>query len=430
MHLSVFGLGYVGAVSCGCLSKIGHHITGVDVSDEKVEKVKAGVPPVQELGLEELFSEAIHAGTLTATEDSRGAVATTDAALICVGTPSTDSGGVNDKYLMTVIEQIGQASADREYVVINRSTCPPNVHRKLEALLGEKNPNAHYVCHPEFLREGVAVADFFAPPKIVFGLSADNARQCCEKLYPGIEASTYWLPIDVSALVKYADNCFHAVKVAFANEIGTIAKNFGTDAREVMEVFCEDKKLNISPKYLRPGAPFGGSCLPKDLRAMLDTGRELAFDLPLLRGVLGSNDLQVERTSQRLLKLSPELRIGIIGLSFKENTDDLRESPYVRVVEALLGKGREISIFDQTLSVAKLTGSNLEYIRRAVPHLERFLVGSLGELVSKSEVLVVNHRLNDTDWKRLTIPSSTEVLDNAGVKNLQTLPNYNGLHWS
>ena len=282
MRISVFGLGYVGAVSCACLADLGHDVIGVDVSADKVAMMGRGEPPIMEAGLDELLSGAIAAGRLTTTTSASDAVRDSEVAMVCVGTPSTRSGGVDATFLERVCEEIGRAVAEHRpefFCVMTRSTSVPSVHRLLQETLERESGRTvgdgiGYVCHPEFLREGSAVADFYDPPKIVFGAADGRSQKLCLELYPGVTGETFIVPVDVAAMVKYADNAFHAVKVTFANEIGMLCKELGVDATEVMELFCQDTKLNISTRYLRPGFAFGGSCLPKDVRGLLDEARD------------------------------------------------------------------------------------------------------------------------------------------------------------
>ncbi len=286
-----------------------------------------------------------------------------------------------------------------------------------------------YVCHPEFLREGSGVEDFSAPPKIVFGASDSRSESACRDLYPGIDAETFFVDMDVASMVKYADNAFHATKVTFANEIGMICKALGVDSREVMDVFRSDHKLNISDKYLRPGNPFGGSCLPKDLRGLIDTSRLTATPLLLHAATLQSNRVQVERLVERITDRNGRKPVGLVGLSFKEGTDDVRESPMVYVVEQLIGKGVPVSIYDPHLEVRDLVGRNRSFALETIPHLAELINPSLERLVSQCETLVVHHRLPPEVWKQLRIPSGTRIIDLVGIDELSEHQFYDGLYW-
>jgi GDP-mannose 6-dehydrogenase len=359
-----------------------------------------------------------------------------DIGLVCVGTPSNPAGGVDSIYLERVCREIGAAvkrSAKPFYCVMSRSTSLPPVHAALEQILAESSgrplgKGIGYVCHPEFLREGVAVHDFFHPPKIVFGVSDPTSEGICRTMYPGIEAETFLVPVPVAAMVKYADNCFHALKVTFGNEIGMLAKSFGIDSQAVMSIFCRDRKLNISDKYLRPGNPFGGSCLPKDLRGVLDASRTTATPLPMHAGMLESNRVQIDRLVKRVVK-GGRRSLALVGLAFKEGTDDVRESPMVAVVEQLLGKGMPISIYDEHLAVQSLIGSNKSFALESIPHLAELLSRDLAGVVRGADTIIVNHRLDQARWAAAGIRPEQKVLDLVGIPELRGLPGYDGLYW-
>lgn len=436
MKISVFGLGYVGSVSSGCLTRLGHTVVGVDVAQPKVDLMAAGKAPVQEIGLEPLLAQALADGRLSATTDVNHAVTNSNIALICVGTPSTPSGGIQTQYLKTVINQIGAAVKQQQpehFAVMIRSTSLPDVHHELmdlfEQASGRKlGHGLGYVCHPEFLREGVAVEDFFNPPKIVFGPSDPATAEVCKQLYPGIDAQTFFVEPKVAAMVKYADNCFHAVKVTFGNEMGMMCHQLGVDSRAVMDIFCQDTKLNISRKYLMPGLAFGGSCLPKDLRAMLDMARQTAKPLPMLAGTLKSNAVQIDALAKRLI--SPDRpTVGIVGLAFKQDTDDVRESPMVTLVEMLSGKGHPVRVYDAELSLATLVGANRAFALQSIPHLADLLTSNLQSVVDAADVLVVHHGLTPEAWSAIQFKPNQRILDLAGVADLQSHPGYEGLYW-
>lgn len=437
MRISVFGLGYVGAVSCGCLAALGHQVIGVDVVDEKVRGIARGESPIIEEGLDAILARAVEASQLSATSDVAEAVHSSDVAILCVGTPSTPSGGVETRYLDRVCRQIGEAVRDTDggfFTVLNRSTSMPSVHRSLMRLL-EKTSGAKlgqeigYVCHPEFLREGTAVADFFDPPKIVFGVTDERSEAICRNLYPSISANSFFVSPDVAAMVKYADNSFHALKVTFGNEIGLLCKALDIDSHSLMEIFCSDYKLNISDKYLMPGGPFGGSCLPKDLRALLDVSRSSAVPLPLHAGMLESNRQQLNAIVERIIAANGRQPVGIIGLAFKEGTDDVRESPMVALAEQLLGKGVPLQIYDEHLAVANMIGSNRRFVLDALPHLADLLSCDLAGVVRSSRSIVVNHRLTVERWRSAAISPNQQIFDLANVAELRNKPNYNGLYW-
>jgi GDP-mannose 6-dehydrogenase len=437
MRISIFGLGYVGAVSCGCLADLGHEIIGCDVSQAKVDLINSGKPPIVEEGLEPLLQKAIKAGKLRATTDAMDAVKNSDVALLCVGTPSTRSGGVNSSYLEEVTRQVGQAVAKlnlhKHFVVMTRSTSLPHVHAALIQILEQHSgrkmgQGVGYVCHPEFLREGVAVEDFYHPPKVVFGATDPTTETFCKQMYPNIDAPTFFVKPQVAAMIKYADNCFHALKVTFGNEIGLMCKTLGVDSHAVMDVFCADLKLNISPKYLKPGFAFGGSCLPKDLRAICDKARETATPLPMLQGMLTSNKEQIAELLRRVVSENRP-KVGLIGLAFKEGTDDVRESPMVTVVEGLAGKGHPIKIYDEHLSPQALVGQNRSFAFQAIPHLSELMHQNLQEVVNWADVLIVAHRLKPQTWANVNFKSGQRVIDLINVPAVKSAPGYDGLYW-
>jgi GDP-mannose 6-dehydrogenase len=443
MRIAVFGLGYVGAVSCGCLADLGHTIIGCDVSKAKVDLIKAGKPPIVEEGLPELLEKAIKKGLLSATMDADEAVKNSDAALVCVGTPSTPSGGVNAVYLETVCRQIGEAVTRHNkthYVVLSRSTSLPDIHRRLMGILEQASgrkmgEGIGYCCHPEFLREGVSVYDFYNPPKIVFGPTDAKTAECCKGMYPtenhpGLKSCpTFFLSPEEAAMVKYADNCFHALKCTFGNEIGMICKTLGVDSHKVMDVFCADTKLNISAKYLKPGFAFGGSCLPKDLRGILDAARDTATKLPMLAGTLDSNEVQIKALLKRIVS-EHRPKIGIIGLAFKEGTDDVRESPIVEVVQQLTGKGHPVKIYDEHLSVQALVGANRSFAFQMVPHLADLMTQKLQDVVSWADTLIVTHRLKPATWAAVSFKPGQRVVDLMNIPDLRKAgAGYEGLYW-
>lgn len=438
MRVGVYGLGYVGAVTVACLAELGHEVVGVDVDHRKVEAVLSGRAPVVEPGLDELLTRHVAGGRITASGDGVGVAADVDLVILAVGTPSTPSGGVDRRYLLESIRQIGLGlrSNPRPFVAVaSRSTSLPDVHQQLfdellEVSGREPGAGVGYACHPEFLRETTAIADFFDPPMIVFGASDDATFERCRQLYPGWEADMVRMRVGEAAMVKYAANCFHAVKVTFANEVGQLCRVFDLDARSVMDTFCRDDKLNISRRYLRPGAPFGGSCLPKDLRAVLDAARSHAVAVPMLQSSLLSNVNQVENLCDRILALRPA-QVALVGLAFKEGTDDLREAPMVPVVEKLIGKGVSVRIFDGQLAVDEIHGANALFALSSVPHLAELVSRDLAAVVAGADVVVVNHaRAAEPDhWQYLPIPTDAAVLDLCGVPELAHLVGYEGLYW-
>jgi GDP-mannose 6-dehydrogenase len=397
MRVSVFGLGYVGSVSGACLAQMGHRVIGVDANPSKVDLINQGLPPVIETGLSELMTDVTKSGAFTATESWQDAIAGSDVALVCVGTPSSPNGSLSTELVKRVSEQIGTALAakDTYFVVANRSTVLPGTVEEimvpiLEARSGKKAGRDFGVCMvPEFLREGSSIKDFAHPPRTLIGELDERAGNPIAELFHGIEAPLIRTKIRVAESVKYADNAFHALKVTFANEIGNICKAAGADSHEVMKIFCADTKLNLSPYYLKPGFAFGGSCLPKDLRALTHFARSHDVPTPLLDSILVSNRKQVEKVTT-LLQQYKGRSLGFLGLSFKNGTDDLRESPILDVIETMIGKGFQIGIYDQFVSIARLVGANKEYIQKEIPHVSSLMRSSAEELVGDSDVVVVS----------------------------------------
>lgn len=395
-RVAVFGLGYVGSVSAACLASRGHSVIGVDIRPEKVEMINHGRPPVVEDRLAGLVAEQVRAGRLSATTDSVRAVADTDIALVCVGTPSASNGSLSTGFLERVAEEIGAALAGRtqRYTVVVRSTMLPStceqvVLPRLQDASGKRaGDDFGLAVNPEFLREGSSVSDFFEPPKVVIGEFDEASGDAVAELYRGLPGPVFRVPMAVAEMIKYADNSFHALKAGFANEIGALCKALGLDSHSVMEIFMADTKLNISPAYLRPGFAFGGSCLPKDVRALVHRARRADVAVPILESVGNSNEGQIDRAF-KLIEATGKRRVGLLGLAFKPGTDDLRESPLVALAERLLGRGFELLIHDPQVSVSRLLGANRAYVEQRIPHLSRFIADSPGEVVNQSEVCVV-----------------------------------------
>jgi GDP-mannose 6-dehydrogenase len=399
MRVSVFGLGYVGCVSAACLAKSGHEVVGTDVNPTKVSMVDGGQSPIVEPGIGDLLAEVVAAGRLRATGDAAEAVADSDVSLVCVGTPSRPNGSLDLTYIKRACQEIGEALAakPRYHVVAMRSTMLPGtvegtVIPALEVFSGKRaGRDFGVVVNPEFLREGTSVADFATPPFTLIGADDEDAAAPLGCLYSHVDAPVLKVGIREAEMVKYACNAFHALKVTFANEIGNICKAAGIDSHVVMDVFCRDTKLNLSPYYLKPGFAFGGSCLPKDLRAMVYRARELDVDVPVLGSLLASNRQQVERAVDMVLSTGHR-SVGVLGLSFKAGTDDLRESPMVTLIESLIGKGLSLSIYDREVELARLVGANKEYIERGIPHMSSLMRPTLDEVVEASKVIVIGKK--------------------------------------
>jgi GDP-mannose 6-dehydrogenase len=395
MAVSVFGLGYVGCVSAACLAARGHAVVGVDANRDKTEFVRQGQSPVVEERIGELIAEVVGAGTLTVTADPAAAVLGSDVSIVCVGTPSTSGGGLSTRYLESVSEQIGEALASKDgwHVVVFRSTMVPGTCENLlfpilERASGKRVGIDFGVCvNPEFLREGTSVWDFENPPKIVVGESDERSGSVVMTLYDGLDGPRFRVPIAVAEMTKYVDNSFHALKVTFGNEIGILCATLGLDSHVVMDIFLTDTKLNISGAYLRPGFAFGGSCLPKDVRALTHTARRHDLELPVLASVLVSNEMQIRRVVDNILALGRR-KIGIFGLAFKSGTDDLRESPMVELAERLIGKGYDIRIYDANVELSRLLGANRAYLEERLPHIGQLLTDEVEAVLEHGEVFI------------------------------------------
>jgi GDP-mannose 6-dehydrogenase len=398
MRISVFGLGYVGSVSAACLAAQGHEVVGVDVNPTKVELMSRGQAPVVEERIGELTAEVVGSGALRATTDVAEAVRESEISLVCVGTPSASNGSLSTAYLERVAEEIGAvlAGLDRWHTVVFRSTMLPGTCTDLLIPILEKESGKTagvdfgVAVNPEFLREGSSVKDFFDPPKTVIGeLDARSADSVAE-MYQGLPGEIHRVPIAVAEMAKYADNCFHGLKIAFANELGAISRALGVDSHKMIEVFLSDTKLNISPAYLKPGFAFGGSCLPKDLRGLVYAARRADVAVPLLSHVLPSNEEHLKRAIE-LVVATGKRKVGLFGLSFKPGTDDLRESPLVELAERLLGKGYDLKIYDSNVALSRLMGANREYVEGRLPHLADVLTNDVDEVFAHAEVCVVGN---------------------------------------
>ncbi|WP_342660670.1 GDP-mannose 6-dehydrogenase [Rhodococcus ruber] len=397
--LSVFGLGYVGCVSAACLATRGHSVVGLDVDPRKLQFLSRGEAPVVERRIAEITAEAVASGRLTVSDEPVRAVCETDMSIVCVGTPSGAGGGLSTEYLERVTDDIGAglAAKDSWHVVVYRSTMVPGTCEgvlvpRLEAASGKRAGIDFGVCvNPEFLREGSSVEDFFAPAKTVVGESDPRSGAQVMALYGDLGGSRFLVAPAVAEMVKYVDNSFHALKVDFGNEIGAICGALGLDSHAVMEIFVSDTKLNISPAYLMPGFAFGGSCLPKDVRALVHTARRHDVEVPVLSNVLASNEVHLRRVVDLVLSLDRH-RIGLFGLSFKQGTDDLRESPMVELAERLIGKGFDLKIFDADVALSRLTGSNQAFLDHRLPHIGSALTDDPDEVLAHGEVLIAGSR--------------------------------------
>jgi GDP-mannose 6-dehydrogenase len=436
MKVALFGLGYVGCVSAACFTRGGIAVVGVDVNALKVDLLHRGASPIVEKDVGPFLQEAAASGKLRATTDARDAVLDTDLAIVCVGTPSQPGGALDLAHVFGVAKQIGGALRERTtpYVVLVRSTVMPGTCDRVAEILAQESGKQRgsdfdVVANPEFLREGTAVADFLHPPFTVLGSDSAWALDRAALLYRDLEAPLLRVPLRVAEMVKYANNAFHATKVAFANEIGNLSKSMGIDSHQVMDIFCMDTKLNLSPYYLKPGFAFGGSCLPKDVRALTSRARELHVPVPLLDSLLPSNAQQVRRVVELLAGWKLR-RIGFLGLAFKGGTDDLRESPIVEVVETMLGKGFDVRIYDANVSLAKLTGANKEYIEKEIPHLDRILCADVEAVLDHAEVLVIANKSEEFRQALDRLRPRQRVLDLVRIINPPPAnEDYHGICW-
>jgi GDP-mannose 6-dehydrogenase len=438
MRVSVFGLGYVGAVSCGCFARDGMQVIGVDVNPDKVALINGGGSPVIEEGLAEIIADAVKGGRLRATMNVDEAVLGSEVSVISVGTPSRANGAIGLAAIQRVCEEIGHAIAKKpdRHVVVVRSTVLPGtvagvVIPTIEVASGKRHHQSFGVCfNPEFLREGTSVKDHYNPPFTLVGHSNVRDARAVAGLYEKIDAEVIYTSFETAEMVKYVCNAFHALKITFANEMGILAQTVGVDSRQVMDLLCRDTKLNISPRYLKPGFAFGGSCLPKDVRALLYRARESDVELPLTRSILDSNRLQVQRVVDLIASLGPK-KIAVLGLSFKAGTDDLRESPQVAVTEALIGKGFEIRIYDNSVALARLMGANKEYIQKEIPHISSLLMTELSEVVRHGDILLIGNAAPEFSHLPDLALSGKFVVDLVGVEGLAGYPGiqYKGVAW-
>jgi GDP-mannose 6-dehydrogenase len=438
MRISVIGLGYVGAVTAGCLARRGHEVIGVDINLRKVAAVNDGEAPVLEPGLPEAMAEAAASGRLRATDDAVAAVRSTDVSLLCVGTPSGSQGSLDLGALERVCADIGPALARSEgrHTVVVRSTVLPGTAEgtiipALERSSGLKAGEGFGVAvNPEYLREGSGVADFDSPQKTVIGQLDDASGDAVAEIYGDLADKVFRVPMRVAEAAKYVDNAFHALKVGFANEVGALSVEFGIDSHQLMEIFKSDHKLNISEAYLTPGYCFGGSCLPKDLRALVHKAKGSHVDVPILESVLRSNEAHFRRTYE-LLTANGRRRIGLFGLAFKAGTDELRESPYVELAERLIGKGYDLRIYDPSIHLPSLTGTNREYIEEHLPHLKQLLADTAGEVVEHAETCIIASK-HDEVGRALEAATGRLIIDLVRLPDtaeLERKAEYHGVAW-
>jgi GDP-mannose 6-dehydrogenase len=437
MKISIFGLGYVGAVSAGCLAQDGHDVIGVDPYIPKVNLINEGKTPVIEKDIGDIIAAAVKDKRLRATTDFREAIDRSQLSLICVGTPSQLNGSLDLKYIRNVCEQIGEvlkSKSDFHVVVVRSTMLPGNMMSTVIPILEEKSDKKAGVefgiCNnPEFLREGSAVYDYYNPPKTVIGELEARGGEALAGIYEKLCAPLIRTDIETSEMVKYVDNVWHALKVGFANEIGNVCKQLGLDSHKVMDIFCEDTKLNLSPYYLKPGFAFGGACLPKDLRALTYKARSVDLELPILNAILPSNEHQIERGIQ-MVRDKKNNKVGVLGMSFKTGTDDLRESPIVELIERLLGKGYDIRIYDRNVQLAALKGANKDFILNRIPHISKLLVDSIDAILEHAETIVIGN--GDREYEDMCSRISTKHVIVDLVRIGSTYPEgsqYDGICW-
>lgn len=434
MNISIFGLGYVGCVSLGCLAKNGHNVIGVDVVKNKIDLINSGKPTIIEKDIDKILDQQFKQGRISATNDSRNAVENTDVSFICVGTPSSANGQLDLKYVYKVAEDIGKAIKNKDsfHVITIRSTVFPGTNLKVSEIIEEfsskkRNQGFSVVSNPEFLREGSAVKDYYNPAVTVIGGDNNKAMDIMSKIYEKIEAPIAKVDISEAEIIKYVNNTFHALKITFANEVGNICKKLNIDSHKVMELFCMDTKLNISNTYLKPGFAYGGSCLPKDLKGLRTIAHDYYLDVPIISSIEESNAYQ-KKIALDLVASKGKKKIGILGLSFKAGTDDLRYSPAVELVENLIGKGYQVAIYDQNVNLTKISGTNKDYIDSHIPHLTNLITDNLNEVIENSEVIVITqkNKLFESIHKKY---SDKILIDLVRINNDVKESNIEGICW-
>jgi len=434
MNISIFGLGYVGCVSLGCLAQDGHNVIGVDTNEGKVALINQGKPTIIENQIAKIIYEQYRNGRIRATSNYKEAILNTDVSIICVGTPPTETGHLNLEHIFNVVIQIGEALKEKNsfHTVVIRSTVPPGTNYKvgmiIEKTSGKKrNIGFGVVSNPELMRKGSAVDDYKHPVIIILGCDNMRALKIMKELYKNIDATFEESDIEVAEMIKYVNNSFHALKVTFANEISNICKKVGIDPFKVMDLFCKDNKLNISSCYFKPGFAYGGSCLPKDLSALKMLAHDYYLHAPVIESIEKSNDLQKEIAFQ-IIASNGKKNIGMIGLSFKSGTDDLRQSPSVELAEKLIGKGYHLKIYDEDVYSSKLTGTNEEYIEQHIPHLSELLIHDLMRVIEESDVIVVSHNC-DKLKDMLKNYADKIIVDLVGIADNLSYKNYEGVCW-
>ncbi len=435
MNISVFGLGYVGCVSMGCLAQNGHQMIGVDVNETKVNLINSGKATIIEKDIDKIIKEQHDRGQIEASLDYKYAIQHTDISIVAVGTPSSSKGHLNLEYIFNVAEHIAESLPLKNsfHIIAIRSTILPGTCDKIANIIeskSEKRRNVDFaiVDNPEFLREGTAVHDYYHPPLTLIGSDNRDASQRVAELYRELPGEIIITELGVAEIMKYVNNTYHALKISFANEIGNICKAIGIDSNEVMDIFCKDKQLNISPYYFRPGFAYGGSCLPKDLKALQTLAHDQYISVPVIENIDKTNGIQINRAFEYLQQYK-DFRIGFLGISFKAGTDDLRNSPAVTLIELLLGKGFDITIYDRNVELSRLTGTNKEYIERRIPHLSRLMSGDLKQVIGESDVIVISTKEKEFG-DELSSLSDKPIIDLVYLgKEFSEKENYYGVNW-
>jgi GDP-mannose 6-dehydrogenase len=438
MKVSVFGLGYVGCVSIGCLAREGLEVIGVDVNPDKVALVNSGQSTIVEKGLDSLIADGVEQGRISATTSPELAITGSDIAILCVGTPNLPAGHLDMQYILKVGEEVGAALRYKEsfFTIAIRSTVMPGTNQKLIEIVEMASGKQHdvdfaVVSNPEFLREGNAVSDFFAPPYTVIGTISNKGASVVQELYSFLGCPVFKVDVQIAELIKFLNNTFHALKVAFANEVGRLCKELNVDSHDLMELFVSDTELNISSRYFRPGFSYGGSCLPKDLKALQAIAHDCYLELPILQSVDQSNRINTNSVYNRILEAGCT-RIGVYGLSFKEGTDDLRFSPSLELVERLIGKGGQIRVYDKNVNMSRLVGKNKEFLFNHLPHVDKTLCASLEELLQQSDMLLITQIVPEEDTKLIkdfVAKNSMKLLDLTRTKSLEDVETYEGISW-
>ena len=436
MDISIFGLGYVGAVSCACFAREGHKVIGVDISSSKVDLINSGTSPIIEKDLEKYIKQGVKKELIKASINLEPAILESELSIICVGTPSEANGNLNLQYVHQVCSDIAKIIKNKKtfHSIVIRSTVIPGTIQQCIRIIEEISGKIHkkdfgVASNPEFLREGTAIYDFLNPPYTMFGTLSEKTEMALRELYKNINAPIFCLKPEESEMIKYTNNNFHAMKITFANEIGNICKELGVDSHVVMDIVCQDKKLNLSPYYLKPGFAFGGSCLPKDVRGMNYTATKLNLKTPLLSSLIDSNKYQIERGLDLIYKTNKK-KIGFLGFAFKAGTDDLRESPIVELIETLIGKGFDLSLFDNNVLMSKLLGKNKEYINNHIPHISLLLKEEISDVFNHADVIVIGNKSFDKELINGFLKPSQIVIDLVRIDDKkESGENYEGICW-